>query len=70
MKQKEFVTIKEMAEMLGITRATVWNWVNDGYIKASRSGPTPNARIRIPRAEAERLVREYGPQSADKRTPA
>jgi len=38
MKDQEFVSIKELADLLGISRIAVWNKVKKGQIKAIRIG--------------------------------
>ena len=61
---KDFLTIKELATRLNVKRATVWLWIDSGYIKAYRSGPSPYAPWRIALAEAERVIKEYSPAAA------
>lgn len=62
--KNDFLTIKELAARLNVKRATVWLWIDSGYIKAYRSGPSPYAPWRIPIAEAEKLIKEHSPAAA------
>jgi len=41
---KKYVTIKEIAEYLQVTKQTISNWINSGKIKADR---LPSGRIRV-----------------------
>ena len=37
-KDIEVYTIKEVRELLGVTRRTLYNWIKDGKIKAFKAG--------------------------------
>ena len=54
-----FCSITEAAAHLGVSRVTVWRWIRDGYLPATRSGPRT---IRIKVADLERSLspRESG----------
>jgi len=52
---KKWYGTKEVAELLGLSRATVWIWCKEGKIRAWR---TPGGVFRIPREEVERLLKE------------
>lgn len=75
MKKKEFITIKELAQILGISRIAVFKKVKKGEIKAIRIGrtyaiPTKNLPILNTSVSSEKkkqidsavakTVREYG----------
>jgi excisionase family DNA binding protein len=50
---KEYLTYKEFAEKIGVSKQTVYRWVKAGTIRAIRfSGRT----VLIPTAEAERIL--------------
>lgn len=35
---REFVSISELAAMLGVCSATVWRWIRAGKLKAAKAG--------------------------------
>lgn len=45
--------IKEAAEILGVTKQTIYNWQKKGYIKIVRFGGS----ARIKKEEVERIMR-------------
>lgn len=49
----KYMTTKEVANELEVSRATVCRWVRDGLIQANRLG---KRIIKIPRTEIERLL--------------
>jgi len=57
----DFVNQKRAAEILGITRMTIWQWIKDGKIQAVIVG---GLRM-IPQSEVERLTREMNEQAAE-----
>lgn len=55
-EEKEYLTVKEVADELGITRATVYNYMNDLKIKARKFGRDPKAYLS---QEQLKRIREY-----------
>ncbi|MEM0998411.1 MAG: helix-turn-helix domain-containing protein [Bacteroidota bacterium] len=53
---KEFFSIKAFAEILDISRPTVYRWVNDGTIKAVQESGK-GGRWVIPKSELERMMK-------------
>lgn len=47
-------SLKEVADMLGVTYNTVWNLVNTGKIKAVKVGRV----LRVEQAEVDRIMKE------------
>ena len=35
---KQWYTIAEKADSIEVTRATVWNWIQKGYLRSTRVG--------------------------------
>lgn len=57
---KDFVTIKEAAEFLGVTSATLRNWDKQGKIKAYRH---PLNRYRLyKKSELEKIKKQLVPR--------
>ena len=54
MNIKEFLTTKELAELINVTPECVRQWVHRGLIPVRRFGKA----VRIPREIAEKIVRE------------
>lgn len=50
--EEEWLTVKDITEILNVTRATVSAWVNDGDIPSLRIKGT----IRIPRSAMDKIV--------------
>lgn len=56
MKKTDFITREEAAEILGVTRSTISNWIDEGYFKIFR----PNKMtIRIYKSSFEEFVEGY-----------
>ena len=53
---KALLRVDEVADFFGVTRQTVYNWINNGVLSASKI----RGVIRIPRAEAQSLIDESG----------
>lgn len=51
----ELMTVRQVAELSGVDRVTVWRWVEKGVVPAVRIGPT--RRIRITREVVDRCIR-------------
>jgi excisionase family DNA binding protein len=53
MREKErMLTVKEVSEMLGVSRNTVYAWIKEGIIKALKF----KRIIRIPESEIEKFL--------------
>jgi len=57
----DFVNQTRAAELLGISRMTLWQWIKDGKIQAVIVG---GLRM-IPQSEVARLKREINEQAAE-----
>jgi len=57
----DFVNQTRAAEILNISRMTLWQWIKDGKIQAVIVG---GLRM-IPQSEVERLKREINEQAAE-----
>lgn len=57
MKKPETMTVPEFAELLGVARNTVTQWVQSGKVKGTKKGPFPGktSPILIPISELERV---------------
>lgn len=53
MHGKDFYTVREAVEILGMCRDSVYAYLRYGYIRSSRVGP--HSSYRIPRSEIERF---------------
>lgn len=49
----QYVNMTQAASLLGVSRVTVWRWVRDGRLRATRLG---HRTVRIHRADIERLL--------------
>jgi excisionase family DNA binding protein len=56
MHPAEAVSVGKAASQLGVSPATVRNWVEKGYLHAFR---LPSGVRRIPRSELDRLIQDY-----------
>ena len=57
-KQKQYVTIEELARRTGRSDRVIRYWIKRGLIQYERDGLSPAALIIIPLEEAERIVRQ------------
>lgn len=55
------LSMGEAAKVLGKGRSTIWNWVNEGRLKAVTFQAGSFKCHGIPRAEVERLLKEMQP---------
>lgn len=55
---KEFYTVSEFADMLGITSQTVYQWIYDGLIHSVQI--KRKSAHRIPASELERIKSQRG----------
>ncbi|MGH2534871.1 MAG: ATP-binding protein [Thermomicrobiales bacterium] len=56
-----YYSISETATLLGVNRVTVWRWIRDGRLPASRLG---HRTTRIKREDLERLLDQAGPAAS------
>ena len=54
---RPYYNITQAAELLGVSRVSIWRWIRDGRIEASRLG---HRTIRIERAAIDRILAENG----------
>jgi excisionase family DNA binding protein len=55
--RRAYYNITQAAELLGVSRVSIWRWIRDGRLAASRLG---HRTIRIERAALERILAENG----------
>jgi excisionase family DNA binding protein len=55
MENIELVPLKEVQKVLHVSRATLWNWIQQGRISTVKLSPR---KIYIRKGELERFVRE------------
>ena len=67
--KKSYKTVRDIAAALGVSPATVVRWINESKIQAYQVGPYERSPFRIPLAEAERVIREFGPPVESEPTP-
>jgi len=61
MKEKEFFTIKQVAELLNLDPRTVHLYITEGKIKSIKVGGTKKVGRRlIPKEELDRFLKECG----------
>lgn len=54
--EKEFYTVKEVADIIGVSTDRVYEWLRNDYIKGTR--PMPHSAWRVHKSELARLRRE------------
>ena len=54
--QFQFLTVQEVAEILKISRRTVYTWIDEGVIRAVKIND--KSVVRIPSSEVERILNE------------
>lgn len=59
MDERQF-TVKEVAEHFRVSRQSVYDWINDGRLKAIKIGE----RIRIPQSSLDEFIRPVQPGEA------
>jgi excisionase family DNA binding protein len=52
----EFLTVKEVAEKLRLSKRTIHNWIDEGVIRAIKL--KDGLAVRIPASEVERILNE------------
>lgn len=50
-----YVTVSELADLLGVHRNTVHYWIREGQVKAQRIGMARRSPLLISRGEVERI---------------
>lgn len=56
---KDFYSVKEFCELIGIDRSTLYRWIKAGKIEYIQS--TPNGKISIPATVIQELTRRKAP---------
>ncbi len=62
MDDERLLTVPDVAKRYGVTRAAVYNWINDGKLRAVKVGTL----TRIPESAAREFVRPYEPAAKGK----
>ncbi len=52
---EDFLTVKEVANILRVSESTVRNYIKQGIIKAIKFGSNRRATVRIPKTEVEKF---------------
>jgi|ETNvirenome_6_85_1030632.scaffolds.fasta_scaffold26510_4 excisionase family DNA binding protein len=52
---EDFMTVKEVANILRVSESTVRNYIKQGIIKAIKFGSNRRATVRIPKTEVEKF---------------
>jgi excisionase family DNA binding protein len=52
----QFLTVKEVAEKLKVSKRTIHNWIDEGVIRAVKL--RDGLAVRIPASEVERIIKE------------
>ena len=55
MTEEKYYTIEEVAEMLKVVYLTVYRWIQDGKLKAYKSGK----QYRINKSDLDRFITSY-----------
>ena len=58
-KRKQFVTPTEAAKMLGVSKSTIYNYVELGHLKGQKRGPGIRSRLVIPTSEIDSFIAKY-----------
>lgn len=58
MAEEPTLSVKEVADLLGVNRVTVYKWIKQGRLAPERSNYLRRGGIRIPLPELERFKRE------------
>jgi len=53
---KILISPTEVAKLLSVTRATIYNWINSGKLKAARFSP---GCVRIPVSELKEFIKKH-----------
>jgi excisionase family DNA binding protein len=61
-QEPQWFTTKQVAQMLGVSQSAVQRWAALDLIRYVR---LPSGRLRISRAEVERLMKERGPDHVE-----
>jgi excisionase family DNA binding protein len=57
--QRRLLTVDDVAELLGVSRRTVYRWITEGVLPAFRLG-RKGSPVRIDAAELERWLEDEG----------
>ena len=50
---------EEAAKILGIAQSTVYKYIDEGHLEATRTGPGKKAHILIPRGSLQKFINLY-----------
>jgi len=53
---RDWITVRELAEAMGKTRATVYGWIDDGVVSPTEFKRKKASLYRFSRQEAERIL--------------
>ncbi len=59
---ERLLTVPEVAKRYGVTRAAVYNWINEGKLRAVKVGTL----TRIPESAFREFIRPYKPSETGK----
>jgi excisionase family DNA binding protein len=59
MPANEWMTTSEVAEALGVSRQTVWNWIRSGYLPARAISTESRVIYRVRRSDFVLWVRQH-----------
>ena len=48
--------VREVADMLGTTSKTIYNWIREGRIEAVKLGPDVHSAVRITKEALDRFI--------------
>ena len=59
---EDFLTVREVAQILRVSDSTIRNYIKQGLIKAIKLGNNRRATVRVPKSEVEKF---YGASSTE-----
>lgn len=59
--ERNYYNITQAAELIGVSRVSIWRWIRDGHLPAARLG---HRTTRIKRTDLERLLEKSGPSGS------
>jgi excisionase family DNA binding protein len=58
---EEYLTVEEVAQRLKVTKQAIYNWINEGKLRAVKAGRS----TRIPVSAVDAFLRPYVPSERD-----